>query len=87
MKTATKKDYRSEKGFEEIWESWRYLFKQDLERLDFRSRSMIREMQLECVKNDYIAEYLPVVFKALAIEVLEEQNRLNGRKKKVKKLA
>lgn len=82
MTTETKKDYRNEKGFQEIWDSWRYLFKHDLEKLDFRTRAMLTEMKLECVKNPYIAENLPIVFKALVDEVLNEQNKADKRGKK-----
>lgn len=44
------------KGFDEVFESWRYLLKEDLEKIDHRARAMIAEMKLEGVNIDYIAE-------------------------------
>lgn len=70
------------KGFDEVFESWRYLLKADLEKLDHRARTMITEMKLEGVTLEYIAEYLPIAFKGLAEEVLKEQNAAHRKPRK-----
>ena len=81
MKTI---ENRCIKGFDEVFEGWRYLLKADLERLDYRARQMITEMKLESVTAEYIAEYLPIMFKSLAEEVLREQNAAHRKPKRKK---
>lgn len=61
-----------EREMKEIWESFRPCFKSDLERIDFRTRAMVTEMQTMGVRKKMIQEMLPKMFAALWNEVAEE---------------
>lgn len=56
------------------WESFEWLIKDRLIKIDEITRHMIREMQLCGVPKDMIAEELPKLFEKLKREVVEENN-------------
>lgn len=65
---------KGQKQFEETWQSYEWLIKDRLIKIDEITRNMIREMQTLGVPNDYIAEQLPVHFERLKAQVVSENN-------------
>jgi len=59
---------------EEVWSSFEWLLKDDLERIDYRVRQMFKELgQLRSLKDDQIREFLHERFVALWQQVAAEQ--------------
>jgi hypothetical protein len=68
-----KKEQRSRCAFNQVFESYRYLLKEDLARFAHRKQKMITEMKLFSANEEFIQHHLEIEFTALIDEILKEQ--------------
>ena len=73
------------KEMQEVWNSFEYLIRDDLERLGFRIRAMQSEIQCIGVRKEDMNHFIQERFWHLWEEVAKEQSEKYDRRKRVEK--
>ncbi len=71
-------------SIQEVWDSYEHLFRDDLERMDYRARQMFKEMQFTRTKEEVIREFLIKRFAELWESVASDQEE-NAKYKRSRK--